>query len=122
MPRMGWAWGFWWVDCRFLHEHDNTDAASPPFPILFFDLVFRFVNYEALIGVFGSKGAWPKKGREQGSMNEKFGSLGAQEFFWEIILKILCLSVKFLALSNDCKDSERKKGKNNDGFNFNPIS
>ena len=35
-------------------------------------------------------------------------SLGAWEhidFFWEIILKILCLSVKFLALSNDCKDS-----------------
>ena len=44
---------------------------------------------EALIGVFGSKGAWPKKGREQGSMNEKFGSLGAHEFFWEVILKIL---------------------------------
>ena len=60
---------------------------------------------EALIGVFGSKGAWPKKGREQGSMNERLGSLGAQEFFWEIILKILCFSVKFLALSNDCKDS-----------------
>ena len=38
-------------------------------------------NSEALIGVFGSKGAWPKKGREQGSMNEKFGSLGAHEFF-----------------------------------------
>ena len=35
-------------------------------------------------------------------------SLGAWEhmnFFWEIILKILCLSVKFLALSDDCKDS-----------------
>ena len=38
-------------------------------------------------------------------MNEKFGSLEAQRFFWEIILKILCLSVKFLTLSNDCKDS-----------------
>ena len=25
--------------------------------------------------------------------------------FWEIILKILCLSVKFLALANYCKDS-----------------
>ena len=62
-------------------------------------------SFEALIGVLGSKGGWPKKGREQGSMNEQFGSLGAHEFFWEIILKILCLSVKFLALSNDCKDS-----------------
>ena len=38
-------------------------------------------------------------------MNEKFGSLGAHEFFWEVLLKILYLSVKFLALSNDCKDS-----------------
>ena len=60
---------------------------------------------EALIGVFGSKGAWPKKGQEQGTMNEKFGSLGAHEFVWKIILKNLHLSVKFLALSNDCKDS-----------------
>ena len=66
---------------------------------------FSRSNPEALIGVFGSKGAWPKKGREQGSMNKKFGSLGAHEFFWEVILKILCLSVKFLGLSNDCKDS-----------------
>ena len=61
---------------------------------------------EALIGVFGNKGARSKRGREQESMNEKFRSLGAHEFFfWAIIFKILCLSVKFLALSNDCKDS-----------------
>ena len=33
---------------------------------------------EALIGVFGSKGAWPKMGREQGSMNRKLRSLGAR--------------------------------------------
>ena len=37
---------------------------------------------EALIGVFGSKGALPKKGREQGSMKEKFGSLGAHDFIF----------------------------------------
>ena len=42
---------------------------------------FEMHRKEALIGVFGSKGAWPKKGREQGSMNEKFGSLGAHESF-----------------------------------------
>ena len=36
VPRMGWAWCLWWVDCTFLHGHDNTDAATPPFPIFFF--------------------------------------------------------------------------------------
>ena len=42
-------------------------------------LLFPYKD-EALIGVFGSTGAWPKKGREQGSMNSKFGSLGARDF------------------------------------------
>ena len=40
---------------------------------------------EALTGVFGSKGAWPKKGLEQESMNRNFESLGTHEFFKEII-------------------------------------
>ena len=40
VPRLGWAWRLWWVDCAFLYAHDNTDAATPPFPILFIYYLF----------------------------------------------------------------------------------
>ena len=42
--RMGWAWGFCWVDSTFLHAYKDSDAATPLSHLYLLILLFFFVN------------------------------------------------------------------------------